>query len=226
MKLFIQVFFLLFIFGCSGNQSEENKTTTSSSNSASSFMPKKSQFKYWNAKFFGYKNDSQINQIQNHFPDTLTMRQRKRWDYNDEGITLSEMYYGGKLLSFQNHIGDISPIVIEGSSDDYGAYTLICLNKNAEMISWINLAGGPQGGHDSSSCDSCIPRIYSHEKHSVFLNDSCIKTYFIKSVYVVDTISKKNETFTFDSIVSTHQILRNGKIVLLRKDSIRIRNPF
>lgn len=232
MKLFVLIFVLLFIFGCNRNKSAENKNTDHSSDSISYLMPKKSQFKYFNKLFFKnyfYNEIGDTSKILNPNPNKLTIEQRKKWNYLiADGVMLSDTFMTrAKFDSYQNKVGDILPIIITVNGDDYSEYKLICLNKKAEMTSIIGIAGGLGGGPDSSNSKGKYSNVYFSRKFSEFINDSILKTYFIKITNRENTITKNNDIqFIFDSIVTIHKILRDGKITLLKRDSVRIRNPY
>ncbi len=182
-------------------------------------IPDKSHFEYDNKISFSFLKNLIEKGLINQSPDTLTAAQKKAWNYTVEGFnSLEGFYYGGTFYSLQHKVNDITPIVIEGSSDDYEAFTLLCLDKNGKLISYLDLAGGIMGGPDSTYevCDDSVI-YFTHEKFSSFLNDS---VFNVNDVNYIDNIH--NSTYTIDSITRKYQIRPSGKIDLIKKDSVRV----
>ncbi len=125
--------------------------------------------------------------------------------------------YSAYFVSIQNKIGDIQPVIISISTDDYDALVLINLNKNNKITSTFELNNGFCAG--PSSIDTIT--YFCPIKYS-FIDKSEIKTIKIKySTKDINTIDKA----IVDSIVYLSKIQLDGKIKTTQLDSVRfIRN--
>jgi len=122
-------------------------------------------------------------------------------------LGVNEKYAGDLMSAYfvskQNKIGNLQPILIKISGDDYGSLTMIILDKSDTPIDGYNVEGGKEGGPTEIG-DSLIrfeARRYSH------INNNVITTYDINETDHTDT-TKKQELI--DSEVYKTVINKNG----------------
>ncbi|MCW3084348.1 MAG: hypothetical protein JWP12_1714 [Bacteroidetes bacterium] len=218
-SVYIFLFLLVALFAC--QQANEKNTAIISKDSIPTFLDSL-KFKFSNKQIFNnsyYLRDPDSSNGICKSPDTLTAIQKNAWNYEIKYFgTLKDLFYGATFYSKQHAVGSILPIVIEASSDDYNSLSLLCLNSNGKLISHLDIAGGEEGGPDSTfDADEDSVIVLTHEKFSSFVNDSVFNVNYVTYINNIH-----NRSYTIDSIASTYQIKRTGEISLLKKDSIRV----
>jgi hypothetical protein len=119
------------------------------------------------------------------------------------------------FISRQDKIGNIQPIVIYSTGDDYQSLILAVLDSTLTPISHLVLSGGfftgPYEVNDSLSCwgDETFSKINGNEIQS-----------FVSKTYV--WTDSRNDSAFIDSIVFSSKIRDNGKIDTKQIDSLRI----
>jgi len=118
------------------------------------------------------------------------------------------------FISKQPKIGDIQPIIIETTGDDYSSIMLIMIDSNLHVVSHFYLSGGFEPGpcevNDSISS-------WGEKKHSK-IQGTAINSYIIRTLVWTDS---RNDTAFIDSINYKTKILKTGTFQTLKIDSAR-----
>ncbi len=118
------------------------------------------------------------------------------------------------FIAKQNKIGDIQPIILHISGDDYMSLTMILLDKNDKYLCGYNISGGIMGGPTSigDSLESYELKSYSK------IGDDQITTYRLTETDHTDTTKKQ---ITIDSNIFETRITPNGNF--LTKQTLKSR---
>jgi hypothetical protein len=129
--------------------------------------------------------------------------------------------YSGKFIlshfiSKQEKIGNLQPIIIYTTGDDYQSLILAVLDSTLNPISHIVLSGGlfsgPYEVNDSLTC-------WQNETFSK-INGKDIQSYISKTYVWTDS---RNDSAFVDSLVFSTKIRANGTIDTKQTDSLRIK---
>lgn len=211
-------FALLLIAACGGTENNP-KDKAQTKDTVSALIPDRSQFRFYNKTEFQVSDGGFADAVANKHPDTLSEAQQTAWDYEtpDFGHPLTAPYCDITFYSMQQPVHSLFPIVLEGFADDYLAYTLLIVDRNGKLLSNIDLAGGLSGGPDSTFEEKGMSVYFTHDKYSSFTSDS---TFRISYVNYINNLN--DASYTIDSVVSHYVIGKDGRINLLKKDSVRV----
>jgi hypothetical protein len=122
------------------------------------------------------------------------------------------------FISKQRKVGDIQPIIIHISGDDYTSLTMILLNKNGEYVSGFNISGGMDGGPTEIG-DSLLS--YEAKSYSNINNDQ-LTTCRITETDHTDTAKKQ---VIIDSNVFQTIVTPNGNFITKQTVKVRYIKP-
>lgn len=108
----------------------------------------------------------------------------KTLNVNDKYVRENVIAY---FVSKQDKTGDMQPVIVQITADDYSSITMITLNSKNKPVDGFNLQGGPQPGPEAvgDSLTSIELKSYS------LINKNIITTYRINELDYNDT-TKKN----------------------------------
>ena len=139
----------------------------------------------------------------------------QRLNWSDKFMARDNMY-DAHLISVQHPIKNIRPYVIYTNADDWSHGFFITTNNGNELIDYIQVT---DNYGDASSNEDGSEIVYEDIQKAIMQNDSSFTTYY--GHYKI--VHKGNsEKITLDSIIDTYKILSNGKIKLIKEDSMRI----
>lgn len=213
------VFFILLIFTLSN--CENNSIQNSSSD--------KEHIDFLSDKLFEYKNfkgtikDVWMNsELSNKYlpidsQATLLL-------LNHEQSPIRFPYYGARYVAKQNKIGNVQPIIIYVSSDDYSSYILVTLNENKRPIDITEIAGG--WWNDPHEISDSIGECGGDSYFNIIDNHNIEKVetrYLFKCYTDSDGVFNMTENdLGVDSLYYKVKISNSGKITTTLIDSVRI----
>jgi len=215
MKYFLPLFAALTLIGCSGSTDE-----------TSSALPADSLFAFKNIKntllvHNFHWDDEDVSRL---WTDSTKQKSFVRLDSNQMRkyiVPLLDIdsdyvveYMVAHLISNQDTINGLTPIIVSLNGDDYSALIYILLNKDGKPVSHFMLHGGECAGPGDVN-DSLIS--FCPIKHSYFEGDK-IKSYELKVYERVDTSGIPH---TIDSICFQTSIKPDGTFETKQTDSIR-----
>lgn len=216
MKKLIILLLVNIIYSCESNDHSKND------------LAKKNSFDFLNDTLYKYKNfkgtlkiDWSDSEFENNYilADSITINLL----LNHEESPIESPYYGARYVAKQKKIGNIQPIIIYVSSDDYSSYILVTLDNKKHLIDLCEIAGGwfesPHGLNDSigeTGGDSFFTIVDQHNINK-FVTKYIYKYYLDSnnSFNIGDDIGK-------DSLYYRIKIENSGKITTSLIDSVRI----
>jgi hypothetical protein len=219
--------FSLLIFSCSGPNSKENKSQT-----VVKHQELKNDTSFLADKNFLYKDLKSTEVVELIFPKSFTKDQNLYADsahkiiypqltgdqktrliakflskeiYGDTAGTMNTYSMQAYFISKQKKIGDLRPIIVFISGDDYGSFTMILLNKNGLPVDGYKLSGGLEAGPIDNSDSSFVVETGSYS----FINHNQITTIRLKSTEFTDSLTKRPSIT--DSMVFKTTISKKGK---------------
>ncbi len=132
----------------------------------------------------------------------LAASMKKEADVNSDYV---RDLMGAYFIAKQDKIGDLQPIIVQVSGDDYDALKMILLDKNNAVVNAFNIAGGMQGGPETIG-DSLTQ--YEARNYS-YLNKNIVTNIQINISDFADSLKKPS---IIDSAVFKTVIANTGKI--------------
>jgi hypothetical protein len=123
------------------------------------------------------------------------------------------------LISRQEKIGELQPIIIQVSGTDFGALLLIILDEHGEEVSGMFLNGGEDSGPLKDMDTVLLLQPYKRS----FFNGNQIKTYSISALVKTYNTNKPD---IIDSVSYVSKIELNGTINTRKIDSVRIERKY
>ena len=149
------------------------------------------------------------------------------YPFDSSAWSIAHMIYYSKL----HPVGDIQPILVYVSADDYGAIVLLNFNRQQQVVDRFALSGGICGGPDEA--DSFLA--FCPDSHAFIFDSSHIGFYKLTSRFMlyptfsVDSLKQGEvnaliyDSIPFiDSLSYKLEIKKDGKIVSTFLDSVRI----
>jgi hypothetical protein len=173
-----------------------------------------SVFKYFKKKHVNEKDVSPDYDAAKQEYKLVALTSQQRIFLTDK--VLGARPYGAYFFSKQAKVKDIQPILIYTYADDYSSVLLFNLSKDDEAIDHLELTASICDVIDQTEEKEVVG---CHERYSEFLNDSTVRMTDLK--IIIDGYGKKGEFTTTDSLITDYRIAYTGKILQLKKDSIR-----
>lgn len=225
--------FSLLIFSCSGPNSKENKSRT-----VVKHQELKNDTSFLADKNFLYKDLKSTKDIDVLFNPTVFHKAYADSAYKheytpltpDQKVRLIAKFISKELdgalesyprdlmeayfISKQKKIGDLQPIIVHITGDDYGSFTMILLDKTGLPVDGYNLSGGKLPG----PIDNGDSSFYFEANSYSFINQDRITTIRLQSTQFADSLKKPSIT---DSMVFKTTISKKGnfntKLVLEKR---------